>query len=221
MARAFFLACIVAVVPKGGMQGSGVTRRGLFLATGAFALAVPAVAAGQTRHAYGPHPKQSLIFMQERGAGPHPLVVLLADRGQSLSSLVPFARDLNRRGIAVALTGRREGRHGFTAHASDVARAIGYLKAHAETLELDGRIALWGMGTGADAAILTVADRRYLAVVGLQPRDISGLALSGHGDGPDATFTHPSAYGGDRVPAVYRGGRGDSASAIAFLSGLL
>lgn len=198
-----------------------MTRRGLCLATGALALAVPAVAAGQTRHTYGPHPRQSLIFMQGRGTGPHPLVVLLADHGQPLSSLAPFGRDLNRRGIAVALTDRREGRHGFAAHTSDVARAIGYLKAQAETLKLDGRIALWGMGTGADAALLTVADRRYFAVVGMQPRDISGLALLGHGDGPDATFTHPRAYGGDAVSSVYRGGRGDSASAIAFLSGLL
>ncbi|GAA0379551.1 hypothetical protein GCM10009093_03180 [Brevundimonas terrae] len=221
MARAFFLACIVAVVPKGGMQGSGVTRRGLCLATGAVVLAAPAMARAQDRHAYGPHARQTLRLVNGRGAGSKPVVALLGDNGQDTASLMRSARELARRGISVAITDRREGRHGFPAHTSDVARAIGYLSTHAEALELDGQIALWGIGAGADAALLTVADRRYLAVVGMQPRDISGLALLGHGGGPDGTFTHPRAYGGDAVTSVYRGGRGDSASAIAFLSGLL
>lgn len=179
------------------------------------------MARAQDRHAYGPHPRQTVRLVDGRGSGPKPVVVLLGDRAQDTASLMRSARELARRGINVAITDRREGRHGFAAHNSDVARAIGYLKTHAEALGLDGRIALWGIGTGADAALLTVADRRYLAVVGMQPRDISGLALLGHGDGPDATFTHPRAYGGDAVSSVYRGGRGDSASAIDFLSGLL
>ncbi|MEG1451291.1 alpha/beta hydrolase family protein [Brevundimonas sp.] len=184
-------------------------------------LAVPAMAKAQDRHAYGPHARQTLRLVEGRGTGPKPVVVLLGDKGQDAASLMRNSRELTRRGISVAITDRREGRHGFAAHTADVARVIGYLKTHSEALELDGRIALWGIGTGADAALLTVADRRYLAVVAMQPRDISGLALSGAGEELDATFTHPRAYGGDRVPAVYRGGRGDSASAIAFLSGLL
>lgn len=179
------------------------------------------MARAQDRYAYGPHARQTLRLVDGRGVGPKAVVVLLGDRAQDTAFFIRSARELARRGISVAITDRREGRHGFTAHTSDVARAISYLKAHAGALELDGRIALWGIGAGADAALLTVADRRYLAVVGMQPRDISGLALLGHGDGPDATFTHPRAYGGDAVSSVYRGERGDSASAIAFLSGLL
>ncbi len=199
----------------------GVTRRGLCLATGALALIAPASAMGQTRHIYGPYSRNSLLLLHGRGEGPKPVVVMVPDRGQSRSSLMPTARDLVRRGISVAVTDRREGRHGFMAHTSDVACAIGYLNGRLDELALDGRIALWGMGEGADMALLCVADRRYLSAVGMRPRDIVGLALLDEGRSSDPTFTRAEAYGGASMSAVFRGGRGDHASATAFLSGLL
>lgn len=199
----------------------GVTRRGLCLATGALALIAPTAAMGQTRHTYGLHSRNSLLLLNGRGEGPKPVVVMVPDKGQARSSLMPIARDLVRRRISVAVIDRREGRHGFMAHTSDVARAIGYLNGRSSELSLDGRIALWGQGEGADMALLCVADRRYLSAVGMRPRDILGLALLGEGRSSDPTLTRAEAYGAATVPAAFTGRRGDTGSATAFLSGLL
>lgn len=216
----FFLACRRRLVPKEIMALRGLTRRGVCLATGALSLAVAAPAMGQTRHIYGQHSRNTLLFLNGRGTGPNPVVIMVPDKPQSRSELIPHARELVRRSISVAVIDRREGRHGFMAHTSDVARAAAYLQSHASELKLEGRIAFWGQGEGADMALLCAADRRYLSSVGVSPRDIVGMALLG-GNAPDPTFTHPSAYRGESVPAVFRGGRGDTASATAFLSGLL
>ncbi len=206
------------------MSIKGMTRRGLCATGGALVLAsVAAPAMGQTRYAYGPFARQSLIMLGGRGSGPQPLVLMLgrAERGAPDSRMMASARRLNARGITVALVDRRAGRHGFNAHTSDVATALGWLMERREALALDGRIALWGEESGATAALLLGRDRRYLSRIGLNPRDLWGMVLLDEDQARDATLTHPSAYGAGDPAAVFRGTAPQVREAEAFISGLL
>ena len=178
---------------------------------------------GQTRLDYGPLARQSLVLLRGRGPGSQPLVLMLgrAERGAPDSRMTASARRLNARGITVALVDRRAGRHGFNAHTSDVATALGWLMERRETLALDGRIALWGEGSGATAALLLGRDRRYLSRIGLGPRDLWGMVLLDEDQVRDATLTHPSAYGTADPAALFRGSIAQARQAEAFISGLL
>lgn len=122
--------------------------------------------------------------------------------------------------MMVAVIDRRPSRFEFNAHTSDLVSALAWLMARREELQLDGRIGFWGEEEGAEAALLIGRDRRYLARLGMAPRDISGMVLIAYRETLDATFTRPSAYGLSDPPAIFRADKRKAADGAAFLSGL-
>lgn len=194
-----------------------LTRRFMGHLAGAAALvaitARPAMAAAHSRHAYGPDPRQTLtLYGSAARAGPW--VVLVGPRGSGERTIVSMLR---RRGLAVAVVERRSGRFGLAGPAGDVARAIGWLYAHAKVSNL----ALWGQGDGAEACLMMVRDRRYLQAQNMSPDQIAGMVLAGSERTEEPTFTMARAYGLAEPSAVFRIGEGQAAEGTAFLSGLL
>ncbi len=167
-------------------------------------------------HAYGPHNRQTLRFVRGQANGPRPLVVMV---GGTRPVPLRQARLLVSRGMSVALMDRRLERHGFQAHTSDIARAMAYLVARKDRLELGEGLALWGEGTGAQAVALTLKDRRYLSAAGLHPRSVWGAVLLSQMPVRDATFTVAEAYGSGEPAALLHTKK--ATEGAAFLSGLL
>lgn len=64
----------------------------------------------------------------------------------------------------------------FPAFMHDAARAVAWTRAHAAELHADPqRLFVMGHSAGGQIAALLAADRRYLAAVGMQPRDLAGM----------------------------------------------
>ena len=76
---------------------------------------------------------------------------------------------------------RKAPEHAFPDFMYDTARAVAWAKANAERLGGDpNRIFLMGHSAGAHIVALLATDPRYLASVGLTPRDVAGVvALAG------------------------------------------
>jgi len=72
----------------------------------------------------------------------------------------------------------------FPAFVEDAARAVAWAHAHAVSIGGDPqRVHVAGHSAGAQIAALVAADARYLATVGLQPRDLAGaIAIAGPHD---------------------------------------
>ena len=64
----------------------------------------------------------------------------------------------------------------FPAFMHDAARAVAWAREHARDFGGDpGRLFAMGHSAGGQIAALLAADRRYLAAVGLRPRDLAGM----------------------------------------------
>lgn len=199
------------------MVRNGITRRGVWALAGGLVFAgIPVVAVASERHAFGPHPHQRLQIFRGSGVGQHPLVLMAGG-----ISMTPQARRLAARGMTVAVVEKPRAAYGFNTATYELVSALEWLMARKESLDLDGRIAMWGEAQGASSALLVGRDRRYLQRLGMAPRDISGIVLVDEVQVTDATFTVPSAYGMSDPAAVFRIPKRKAADGAAFLSGLL
>jgi acetyl esterase/lipase len=116
----------------------------------------------------------------------------------------------------------------FPAFMEDAAQAVAWARAHARELGGDpDRVYVMGHSAGAHIATLLAADARYLAAVGMQPRELRGvIALSGpydflpstepliqvvFGKGPQWNAAEPGRFiDGDEPPFLIEHGNADA-----------
>ena len=211
-----------------------MTRRGLLaplLASVATAACAPLIGEGAmtpvplgppgwrtARAAYGADPRQTLRLYRPARADGSPVLILFPN-GTPEAADERAARGLAEKGFVILLADRRTAPgSAYPAFIADAAAAVAWAMKRVEDLGGDaGRIGVLGQGEGGRAALMLALDRRYLAAVGA-PGVVRAAAAVGASAGPDATFTHPSAYGGgsDAAP-VWRGAAGDLAGAVVFI----
>lgn len=174
------------------------------------------------RAAYGADPRQTLRLYRPARARGLPILVLLPD-GAPETAEQAAARDLAGRGFVVVLADRRAAPGSpYPAFIADAAAGVAWAARRADDLGGDARrLGVLGRGEGGRAALMLALDRRYLAAAGA-PGAVRAAAALGAPEGPDATFTDPSAYGWalDAAP-VWRGAADGMAGAVAFLRGAL
>lgn len=179
----------------------------------------PAPAPQQTL-AYGSDPLQALdLWVPEGADGPAPLVLFVhgggwqrGSKSNALGRALPG--HLVAQGYALAsIDYRLVPAAGVEDQAADVAAALAFLLARAESLGIDrDRVVLTGHSAGAHLAALVGTDERYLKAVGLSFADLDGVMPNdGAGydvaaqlaqAGPRMRDTYEAAFGTD--PARHR-----------------
>lgn len=149
--------------------------------------------------AYGPDPDNVGDLRLPRGAGPHPVAVLIHGGfwrdTVARDVLDPAAVDLTRRGWATwnVEFARVGSGGGWRATTADITAAIGSLLRLDEDHDLDlGRVVLVGHGSGGHLALQAAAHKRDVpiaAVAALAPiGDLEAAHLAGVGDGAVEAF---------------------------------
>ena len=132
--------------------------------------------------------KHRLDVYAPAGPGPHPVVLFVHGGGWRLGDRDFFGayknlgRRLASRGmVAVVTSYRLAPDHKHPAHVRDVARAIAWTFAHAESYGGDpARVFVMGHSAGAHLVALAACDPRWLAEQGLEPSRLAGvIGISG------------------------------------------
>lgn len=133
-----------------------------------------------TQAAYGDAPSQRLDVWRAPADAPAPIVVFVyGGRGQtgSRGQYGFVGKALAARGVTAVLPDFRDWPEGpFPVFVQDIARAVRWTRDHARELGGDpSRIYLAGHSSGAHIAALVATDARWLAAVGMKPRDLAGV----------------------------------------------
>jgi acetyl esterase/lipase len=130
--------------------------------------------------AYGDDPVQRLDVWRAVGNDNAPIVVFVYGGRWQKGSRAQYGfvgKALAARGVAAVLPDFRDWPEGrFPTFVQDVAQAVRWARDHAREFGGDpSRIYLAGHSSGAHIAALVATDARYLAAVGMQPRDLAGV----------------------------------------------
>lgn len=137
----------------------------------------------QGEAAYGRNPAQKLDLIEPRGRARPPIVVYIHGGGWMLGNKSTGAQPkgdyLVGKGFAFASLGYRlVPRATVEQQATDIASALGWLRAHSAGSNYDGdRIVLMGHSAGAHLAALVATDPRYLAAAGVPMTAVRGVVL--------------------------------------------
>lgn len=168
---------------------------------------VPAPAPQQTL-AYGADPLQALdLWVPEGAARPAPLVLFVHGGGwQRGSKSNALGRALPGHIVAqgyafAAIDYRLVPAAGVEDQAADVAAALAFLLARADSLGIDpGRVVLTGHSAGAHLVALVGTDERYLRAAGLSFADLDGVMPN---DGAAYDVAAQLAEAGPRMRGTY------------------
>lgn len=171
-------------------------------------------ASGGTSYKYGSDPLQSLTLWKPVAAKPAPVILFVHGGGWRMGSArtatgAEKVRHFTGAGYALAsIDYRLVPAATVEQQAADVAAAIAWVKREGAKQGLDAsRIVLMGHSAGAHLVALVGTDPRYLAAVGLEPKDVRGVvALDGAAydvptqfaaAGPQMRQTYTQAFGAD------------------------
>ncbi len=165
------------------------------------------VASGGTPYQYGRAEKQALDYYPAPSGGRPALIVFIHGGGWSIgdkaSGTKNKASHYNRLGYAFASFNYRLVPEADPAgQAADIAAALAYLRARADSLGFDpDRIILSGHSAGAHLAALVSTDPRYLASAGVPMASIRGTILL---DGAGYDVPRQMANAGPMFGKMYR-----------------
>lgn len=197
--------------------------------SGAYFATINAGAKPTVQAAYGDDPAQRLDVFRADGNDAAPIVVFVyggrwqaGDRGQYGF----VGKALAKHGIATVLPDFRDWPQAkYPVFVEDVARAVRWARDHAREFGGDpSRIYLAGHSSGAHIAAMVATDARFLAEVGMAPKDLAGfVGIAGPYDflpitdpvmqkifGPDYEATQPVNFvDGDEPPTLLLHGDDD------------
>jgi acetyl esterase/lipase len=142
-----------------------------------------AVAPGTAEHAYGADPKQRLDLVRPESGGRAPVLLFVHGGGWSIGdkrhAAAPKARHFTAEGWAFGSANYRlVPQATVEQQAADIASAVAWLRANAESHGLDpDRIVLMGHSAGAHLVALVGTDPRYLQEAGVPMGAVRGVIL--------------------------------------------
>lgn len=147
---------------------------------GAYFAAINAGARPARDAAYGDDPRQRLDVYAPADAAGAPIVLFVYGGRWQTGAREQYAfvgKALAKQGIVAVVIDFRHGpRERFPVFVEDTARALRWTRDHAAEFGGDpARLFVAGHSSGAHIAALVATDARYLAAVGMKPRDLAGV----------------------------------------------